>query len=195
LFNSTTKPAAGAKDIEPSTGHTSRMSDRFDEDDYEAASSSFAESFFNNSSGEDDYSGSFLHSHRDSNVVVGVGLPNNNNGGVVDDLPEIASPHSYDADYSTTDDESRPMMEIADGICLPLRSSIETWEAIKEGRITVTSCIICTTDLHVIEDAKYVVCPGTFIHTSRRSEGMNDIHRSNYLIPFTHTFFMLSNSH
>ena len=149
---------------------TARMSDysRFDEDDYEGepSTSTFAESFYNfegasslligdDNSSHNSFGASGLTA-RDSDVAVGVGI-------CLDDLPEVqVAPPGPSASHQQQSEET-PMMEVSPGVILPLRGSSETWEAIKEGRITVTSCAICSTDLHVIEDAKYVVCPDCWI--------------------------------
>ncbi len=50
-------------------------------------------------------------------------------------------------------------IEVAPGIRLPLRGSDETWKAIEEGQVTVTSCISCQQDLNCVLDAQLVVCP------------------------------------
>jgi hypothetical protein len=54
-------------------------------------------------------------------------------------------------------------IEVAPGIELRLRGSKETWAAIKECRITVTSCCCCLAELHCIEDAELVVCPDCWV--------------------------------
>jgi hypothetical protein len=54
-------------------------------------------------------------------------------------------------------------IEVAPGIELRLRGSKETWAAIKESRITVTSCCCCLTELHCIEDSDLVVCPDCWV--------------------------------
>ena len=140
---------------------TARMSDysRFDEDDYEGepSTSTFAESFYNfegasslligdDNSSHNSFGASGLTA-RDSDVAVGVGI-------CLDDLPEVQFAPSGPSAIHQQQSEETPMMEVSPGVVLPLRGSGETWEAIKEGRITVTTCAICSTDLHVIEDAK-----------------------------------------
>jgi hypothetical protein len=54
-------------------------------------------------------------------------------------------------------EESMMMIEVAPGLKLPLRSS-GTWDAIMEGRITVTKCTCCGYELACIDDANLVVC-------------------------------------
>jgi hypothetical protein len=50
-------------------------------------------------------------------------------------------------------------VEVAPGVFLPFRGAAETWQAIKYGCTTPTSCQHCQADLHVIEDAEHIVCP------------------------------------
>jgi hypothetical protein len=58
---------------------------------------------------------------------------------------------------------STEMIEVAPGVEMPLISSDETWEAIMEGRITVTKCCSCTTDLTCIDEAHLVVCADCWV--------------------------------
>lgn len=51
------------------------------------------------------------------------------------------------------------MIEVAPGVKLPLRGSDETWKAIEDGRVTITTCIACQIELHCLEDAQLVACP------------------------------------
>jgi hypothetical protein len=44
-------------------------------------------------------------------------------------------------------------------LSVPLRGSIETWQAIRHGCTVAVTCSDCNTELHAIEDAEYIVCP------------------------------------
>ena len=50
-------------------------------------------------------------------------------------------------------------IEISPGLVLPLCGANDTWHAVQDGTVTVTSCIACTAELFVIEDATFVLCP------------------------------------
>jgi hypothetical protein len=58
---------------------------------------------------------------------------------------------------SEVEESMMMMIEVAPGLKLPLRSS-GTWDAIMEGRITVTKCTCCGYELACIDDANLVVC-------------------------------------
>ena len=73
---------------------------------------------------------------------------------VIDDLEDVKLP---------MEGSGESMMEVAPGISVPLRGSHETWEAIKDGRVTVTTCCACQLELHCIEDAEMVICPDCWI--------------------------------
>jgi hypothetical protein len=55
------------------------------------------------------------------------------------------------------------IIEVAPGVEMPLISSDETWEAIMEGRITVTTCCSCTAELTCIDEAHLVVCADCWV--------------------------------
>lgn len=42
---------------------------------------------------------------------------------------------------------------------MPLRGAKETWDAIGEGRITITNCLTCQMELNCLDDALMVICP------------------------------------
>lgn len=48
---------------------------------------------------------------------------------------------------------------VSPDVYVPLRGATETWQAIRRGCTTATTCSDCNSDLHVIEDAEYFVCP------------------------------------
>ena len=51
------------------------------------------------------------------------------------------------------------MIDVAPGVKMPLRGSVETWSAVEEGNVTVTLCVCCNMDLNCIFDAQLVICP------------------------------------
>lgn len=64
---------------------------------------------------------------------------------------------------TTTSSQPRPveriMIDVAPGVKYPLRGSRETWNAIEEGRVTVTTCMSCNIELQCLADAQLVACP------------------------------------
>jgi hypothetical protein len=58
---------------------------------------------------------------------------------------------------------NRDMIEVAPGISLPLRGAAETWEAILDGRITVSTCGCCQVPLHCTDAAELVICPDCWV--------------------------------
>lgn len=54
--------------------------------------------------------------------------------------------------------KSNCMIALTPELKVPLRGASETWQAIQRDSTIVTSCNGCQTELHVIEDAAYVVC-------------------------------------
>jgi hypothetical protein len=50
-------------------------------------------------------------------------------------------------------------IEIAPGVYMPLRGSEETMIAIERGSVTRTNCFSCTSELHCLDDAEYILCP------------------------------------
>jgi hypothetical protein len=49
-------------------------------------------------------------------------------------------------------------IRITPDFCVPLRGAGEIWEAIRTDSTVVTTCSCCQTELHVLQDAEYVVC-------------------------------------
>jgi hypothetical protein len=85
-----------------------------------------------------------------------------------DDAKPSAQDHSLNSEMGLLESQNTSIdrtirIEVAPGIELRLRGSKETWAAIKECRITVTSCCCCLTELHCIEDAELVVCPDCWV--------------------------------
>jgi hypothetical protein len=85
-----------------------------------------------------------------------------------DDAKPSAQDHSMNSEMGSLESQNASIdrtirIEVAPGIDLRLRGSKETWAAIKECRITVTSCCCCLTELHCIEDAELVVCPDCWV--------------------------------
>jgi uncharacterized protein (DUF2249 family) len=58
----------------------------------------------------------------------------------------------------SSEQEEGAMIEVAPGMKVPLRTSAETWNALLEGRITVTRCSNCSNELTCLEDADLVIC-------------------------------------
>lgn len=64
-------------------------------------------------------------------------------------------------DYSNSeelDNEGEDMIEVSPGVDMPLRRSFETWQAIMDGRVIVTKCYSCTSELGCIDDVELVIC-------------------------------------
>jgi hypothetical protein len=57
------------------------------------------------------------------------------------------------------DNEEKLMLEIASGLEVQLRGSLETRRAIQNWEIIRVDCLECTVQLHCIEDAEYLLCP------------------------------------
>jgi hypothetical protein len=51
------------------------------------------------------------------------------------------------------------IIEVGPGVSAPLRGSDETWKAIEDGRVTITSCTWCQIELNCLDDAQLVICP------------------------------------
>ena len=49
-------------------------------------------------------------------------------------------------------------VEVAPGVYLPLKTPMQTWEAVEEGRVTVTTCNQCKVELTCTDDAHMVMC-------------------------------------
>jgi hypothetical protein len=67
--------------------------------------------------------------------------------------------------FSTTDDDAgdKKMIEIAPGLSVRLRGSEESWEAVKEDRLTTTFCTSCSELLHCVQEAQFVLCPVCYV--------------------------------
>jgi hypothetical protein len=78
-----------------------------------------------------------------------------------DDLCYLSQQDDGAPDLVDSDDSESESCSISfsPGVQKTLRSSKETWQAIRDGRITVTACSRCKVELHCIEDAEFVVCP------------------------------------
>lgn len=50
-------------------------------------------------------------------------------------------------------------VEVGPDISMPLRGADETWKAIEDGKVTITSCISCQIELNCVADAQLVICP------------------------------------
>ena len=83
------------------------------------------------------------------------------------------------------------MIEVADGVMLPLCGTNESLEAIYDGRVTIARCCCCRVNLHCIDKADLVVCPDCYVVSpvvadesgSDNSEGgcnNFDLHSSQY---------------
>jgi hypothetical protein len=57
-------------------------------------------------------------------------------------------------------DANRTMVEVMPGEYVPLRGSVETWDAVMSGQVKKTSCACCCLDLVCVQDADLVMCPG-----------------------------------
>jgi hypothetical protein len=66
----------------------------------------------------------------------------------------------YDSFSSDEDEKGRTIVEVIPGEFVPLRGTVETWEAVQAGEVTGTICIYCQLALVCIEDADLVMCPG-----------------------------------
>jgi hypothetical protein len=58
---------------------------------------------------------------------------------------------------------STEIIEVVPGVKMPLISLKETWKAIIEGRITVTKCCSCTSDLTCVDEARLVICADCWV--------------------------------
>ena len=55
------------------------------------------------------------------------------------------------------------MIEVTPHLSLPLRNSRHTYQAILDGRVLVTECCNCASELTVIEDVELVLCSDCFV--------------------------------
>lgn len=96
----------------------------------------------------------------------------NNSTGLQDNtkkVPYYASSNQQFNDFSDpVQSPSKPvngsnkpeiMIEVGPGVSMLLRGSDETWKAIEDGRVTITSCIYCQIELNCLDDAQLVICP------------------------------------
>lgn len=60
--------------------------------------------------------------------------------------------------YDTFPETEPEIIDLAPGVQLPLINSVNTWQAITEGRILITQCYCCLRDLTCVEDADYLAC-------------------------------------
>jgi hypothetical protein len=71
--------------------------------------------------------------------------------------------------YDEDEDEIIPgelqgeMIDVSPGVSLPLRSSIEIWQAIMHGNVVVTTCYSCSSNLTSIADAELVICADCWV--------------------------------
>jgi hypothetical protein len=72
--------------------------------------------------------------------------------------PGSGAPYLVDSDVSESS-----LISLAPGVEKPLRSPSEIWEAIRDGKTTVTACSECTAELHCIHDVELVICPDCWI--------------------------------
>jgi hypothetical protein len=54
-------------------------------------------------------------------------------------------------------------IEVAPGIHMPLKTPLETWLAVEEGRVTVTTCNRCKVELTCTDDACVVMCADCWV--------------------------------
>lgn len=59
--------------------------------------------------------------------------------------------------------QSQELVEITPGVQLPLRTSAKTWQAILEGRISVTKCFCCNNDLTCSDADAFVLCADCWV--------------------------------
>jgi hypothetical protein len=62
--------------------------------------------------------------------------------------------------------EEQLVIEVTTGVTMPLRGAIETWQAIQEGHVTVTTCSACQMELHCMKTAELVICPDCWVISS-----------------------------
>jgi predicted RNA-binding Zn-ribbon protein involved in translation (DUF1610 family) len=92
------------------------------------------------------------------------------NNGDSDDTDEDSSFQApQPVEPTPTPSSSAGNVEVAPGVFVSLRVAAETWQAIKYGCTTQTTCQNCQADLHVIEDAEHIVCPDCWMIGPSRS--------------------------
>jgi hypothetical protein len=77
-----------------------------------------------------------------------------------DDYSKDRGLKGYDSFSSYEGERGRTIVEVLPGEFVPLRGTVETWEAVQAGEVTGTICIYCQLALVCIEDADLVMCPG-----------------------------------
>lgn len=77
-----------------------------------------------------------------------------------DDYVKDGDLKGCDSFNSNEEEKGRTMVEVLPGEFVPLRGTVETWEAVQAGDVTGTICIYCQLALVCIEDADLVMCPG-----------------------------------
>eukprot|EP00339_Tiarina_fusa_P005505 CAMPEP_0117032204 /NCGR_PEP_ID=MMETSP0472-20121206/23094_1 /TAXON_ID=693140 ORGANISM="Tiarina fusus, Strain LIS" /NCGR_SAMPLE_ID=MMETSP0472 /ASSEMBLY_ACC=CAM_ASM_000603 /LENGTH=503 /DNA_ID=CAMNT_0004740759 /DNA_START=21 /DNA_END=1532 /DNA_ORIENTATION=+ len=60
-------------------------------------------------------------------------------------------------------EEELLVIEVAPGIRMSLKTPEDTWRAVLDGRITVTTCTSCACELTVADDAEVVVCTDCWV--------------------------------
>lgn len=83
---------------------------------------------------------------------------NNDDEGEDDDSFSL-SPAPRSSSGQLTVPATNRNIPLSAGLSVPLRGAAETWSAIRTAATTAVSCNGCTANLHVLEDAEYVVCP------------------------------------
>ena len=72
----------------------------------------------------------------------------------------VTSHCSYSASsQSEADFPPRATIEISPGVEVPLHGSDETLAAMRQGRMSISSCPVCTVNLCCIDTAAYLLCP------------------------------------
>jgi hypothetical protein len=54
-------------------------------------------------------------------------------------------------------------IEVRPGVTLPLKGAFETWNAVLEGRITVSQCCACCKELTYVDDVGLVLCIDSWV--------------------------------
>lgn len=75
-----------------------------------------------------------------------------------DDSFSLSPMHAFSASQWAVPPTNRKI-PISAELSVPLRGAAETWNAIRTAATTAVTCKGCHANLHVLEDAEYVVCP------------------------------------